>query len=80
MENRNKSAFISPFGYIGYNLLWAIPVIGWLFWIFSCFSKAENKRNYARSAFCALLLLIPMCLLWIVLSCVFIMVLLVLFI
>ena len=57
MENRNNSALISPLGYIGYTLLWLIPVIGWLLWGFSCFSTMDNKRNYARSL--VLMLFVP---------------------
>ncbi len=47
---------ISAWGYVGYNILWSIPVIGWL--IFLCHALTPNesaRRSYARSFFCALL-------------------------
>ena len=52
MKNYDDS-YISPWGYVGYGVLWAIPVLGWLIWFFNCFSRKTNKRNYARSLFCA---------------------------
>ena len=51
MKNYEDS-YISPWGYVGYSILWAIPVLGWLIWLFNCFSRKTNKRNYARSIFC----------------------------
>lgn len=51
MKNYDDS-YISPWGYVGYSILWAIPVLGWLIWLFNCFSRKTNKRNYARSLFC----------------------------
>ena len=51
MKNYDDS-YISPWGYVGYGVLWAIPVLGWLIWFFNCFSRKTNKRNYARSLFC----------------------------
>ena len=48
---------ISSWGYVGYSVLWSIPVIGWLAWLFSAlFAKNQNKKNYARSFFCWFLL------------------------
>jgi hypothetical protein len=48
---------ISAWGYLGYQLLWAIPVIGWLLWLGAAlFSKNQNKKNFARSFFCAFVL------------------------
>ena len=55
MKNYDDS-YISPWGYVGYSILWAIPVLGWLIWLFNCFSRKTNKRNYARSLFCAFIL------------------------
>lgn len=41
---------ISPFGYIGFQILFAIPVIGLLcVIIFSIFPKNHNVKNFARS-------------------------------
>ena len=49
---------ISAWGYFGYNLLFAIPVIGiiMLFVFALGGTKKVNLRNYARSFFCALIL------------------------
>lgn len=47
---------ISAWGYFGYNLLFSLPVVGIIFLIiFSFNSKNINRRNYARSFFCAYL-------------------------
>lgn len=48
---------ISAWGYVGYSVLWSIPVLGWLLWLCAAlFAKNQNKKNYARSYFCAFLL------------------------
>ncbi len=54
--SKRSDSFISSWGYIGYAILWAIPVIGWIIWLFNCFSKNINKRNYARSILCAFII------------------------
>ena len=47
---------LRPWGYIGYSLLFAIPVIGFICLIvFSFNSNNLNRRNFARSYWCALL-------------------------
>ena len=61
MKN-NDNSYISPWGYVGYSVLWTLPVLGWIIWIFACFSKRENKRNYARSFILALIVSIVICL------------------
>ena len=44
---------LSPWAYIGYNILFSLPVIGLIFLIiFSLNDKNINRRNYARSFFC----------------------------
>ncbi|MBO4894838.1 MAG: zinc-ribbon domain-containing protein [Clostridia bacterium] len=48
---------LSPWAYVGYNILFAIPVIGLILLIvFSFDDENINRRNYARSFFCALLI------------------------
>ena len=50
---------ISPWGYIGWNFLFAIPIVGFILLIVMSFSKKNiNRRNYARSFWCALLIVI----------------------
>ncbi len=44
---------LKPFAYFGYNLLFSVPIIGFVFLIiFSFNNKNINRRNYARSFFC----------------------------
>ena len=42
---------ISPWGYIGYNILFALPIVCWVFLFMFAFGKEQNinLRNYARS-------------------------------
>ena len=48
---------ISAWGYFGYSLLFAIPLVGFIcLIIFSFDSSNINRRNYARSFWCALLI------------------------
>lgn len=48
---------ISAWGYVGYTLLFAIPVVGWIFLIvFSFSSKKINRRNFARHYWCYLII------------------------
>lgn len=51
---------ISAWGYFGYNLLFSIPIIGFiLLLVFALGGTANiNLRNYARSFFCGLLLIL----------------------
>ena len=50
---------LSPWAYFGYGILFAIPVIGLILLIvFSLSEQNINRRNYARSFFCALLIII----------------------
>lgn len=54
---------ISAWGYVGYSILFAIPVIGWIFLIVFTFSdKNINRRSFARSYWVkALLLVVVIC-------------------
>lgn len=50
---------ISSWGYFWYTVLFCIPVIGFLMLIIFALSKKNiNRRNFARSFFCALLMCI----------------------
>ena len=47
----------SAWGYVGYNILYSIPFLGWIIWLFHALSpNASSRRSYARSFFCAFLL------------------------
>lgn len=48
---------LSAWAYAGYSLLFCIPIVGQIFLIVYCFSdKNINRRNYARSYFCLLII------------------------
>ena len=47
---------ISPWGYWGYQLLFSIPVAGFILMIIYAFNKDNiNRRNFARSYFYVLI-------------------------
>lgn len=49
---------ISAWGYLGYNLLFAIPLVGFILLIVFAVSDANiNRRNYARSFLCVMLIM-----------------------
>ena len=53
---------ISSWGYVGFSILWSIPVVGWICWLCSALgAKNRNVKNYARSYFCAFLLSLIIC-------------------
>jgi len=60
MENSNipeEYRPISMWGYFGYEILFSIPIIGFIcLIIFSIGSKNVNKKNFARSYFCFLII------------------------
>lgn len=65
MANNNNNQYIpaeyqpiSMWGYFGYQILFAIPVIGFIFLIvFACGGKRNvNVKNFARSYFCVLII------------------------
>lgn len=48
---------ISMWGYFGYEILFSIPVIGWIFIIIFALTAAnQNLKNFARSYFCLLII------------------------
>ena len=48
---------LSPWAYVGYSILFSIPVVGFILLIvFALDSSSINRRNYARSFFCMLLI------------------------
>ncbi len=64
----NEYRPLSAWAYFGYNLLFSIPLIGFiLLIIFSFDSSNINRRNYARSFFCGLLLALIFAIIMIVL-------------
>ena len=50
---------LSPWAYLGLDILYCIPVLGWIFLICHALSGRNiNRRNYARSFFCIYLIFI----------------------
>jgi hypothetical protein len=50
---------LSPWAYFGYSILFALPIIGFIMLIvFSCKKSNINRRNFARSYWCKLILCI----------------------
>ena len=50
---------IGAWAYFGLNILFSVPIIGWIFLIVFCFSSGNiNRRSYARSFFCMLLIVV----------------------
>lgn len=48
---------LSPWAYFGLSLLFSIPIVGFIFLIiFSCSGANINRRNFARSYWCVLVL------------------------
>ncbi len=60
MNNNIPSEYrpISAWGYVGYQLLFAIPIIGFIFLLVYALGGTTNinVRNFARSYFCIFLL------------------------
>lgn len=53
---------ISPWGYIGYTILFAIPIVGIIcLVVFALSSTNINRRNLARSYWCVFLVVILIC-------------------
>ena len=50
---------IRAWGYVGFAFLYAIPVVGWIAWLFNAlFASNRNVKNHARSYFCMFLVMI----------------------
>ena len=50
---------LSPWSYFGLGILYALPLLGWIFLIVHAVgSQNLNRRNYARSYFCVYVLAI----------------------
>ena len=64
MDNNNNNIPaqykpISAWGYVGYQLLFNIPLVGFILLIIFAFDNENvNRKNFARSYFCAFLIAI----------------------
>ena len=60
---------ISSWGYVGYEILFAIPVVGWIIQlIFAIGHKNKNVRHFARSFYCVYVIAIVAVLLFVFLG------------
>ena len=60
---------LSPWAYFGLSLLFSIPIVGFIFLIiFSCSRANINRRNFARSYWCALIIVVAVVLILMILS------------
>ena len=58
---------LSPWAYFGYEILYALPVVGWIFLICHALgSQNVNKRNFARSFFVVYVLI---AIVWLLVAC-----------
>ena len=58
---------LSPWAYFGHEILYALPVVGWIFLICHAIgSQNVNKRNFARSFFVVYVLIAA---LWLLAAC-----------
>lgn len=69
MENKNFNVEMLPpqykplgaWTYFGLSLLFSVPIVGFIFMIvFSFDSSNINRRNYARSFFCWLIIIVAL--------------------
>ena len=63
--NNDENRLITPWGYIGYGLLFAIPVVGLIcILIFSFSSTYPCRRNYARSTLIGIVIAVALVLIY----------------
>ena len=57
MARYGESGYMGAWSYVGLEILYCIPVIGWIFLIIHCFTSShENRMHFARSFFAKLLI------------------------
>ncbi len=60
---------LSPWAYFGLQLLFSVPIVGFVFLIvFSCSGANINRRNFARSYWCALLIVAAIVLVYVLIA------------
>ena len=59
-ENENNQyRLLSPWAYVGYGILFTLPVIGWILAIvFALNDDNLNRRNFARGYWCGVLVVV----------------------
>ena len=50
---------LSPWAYVGYSFLYAVPFVGFIFLVINSFRGSNvNRRNFTRSYFCIWMLIL----------------------
>ena len=63
-----EQKLMGPWGYVGWQILFSIPLVGFILLIVFSFDNSNlNRRNFARSYWCALLLAVILIILVVVL-------------
>lgn len=63
---------IGAWGYIGYNILFSLPIVGIILLIvFACSNENINRRNYARSFLLVMLIAIVLAIVFGILAAIF---------
>ncbi len=58
-NGNNQYRLLSPWAYVGYGLLFTLPVIGWILAIvFALNDDNLNRRNFARGYWCMVLVVV----------------------
>lgn len=53
----NQFRVLSPWAYFGLQILYSVPIVGFIFLLIHTFSSANlNRRSFARSYWCSLIL------------------------
>lgn len=68
-ENKIPAEYkpVSPWGYLGLQILYCIPVVGFIFLLIHTFNGSNlNRRNFARSYWCALLVGVIIAVVWVI--------------
>ncbi len=59
---------LSPWAYFGYSILFAIPLVGFICAIVFAFDNSNlNRRSFARSYFCGLIIAVVLIILFVIL-------------
>ena len=59
MNYTEENRPISMWGYFGYQILFALPIVGFIAVVcYAIGARNVNVRNYARSYFCALIIFV----------------------
>lgn len=58
-NGNNQYRLLSPWAYVGYGILFTLPVIGWILAIvFALNDDNLNRRNFARGYWCMVLVVV----------------------